>query len=278
MKKLKLFYEKIKIFITKINNDNVGEYAAECAFFTILSFIPCIIFFISLVQYTNINEETIFFVIKEFIPASTFDIVSGIIDEVYSKSVSTLSISAVIALWSAGKGFFSLCKAFRKIYNTGNISNKLWIRIEGVIYTFIFIIIFILALLMLVYGNRIQKLIDGRFSFLTIINSYILKFKFLITIFVLFLIFAFLYKIISKKKIKMKYQVPGALFSAIGWYIASLIFSSYVEIFKGFTNMYGSLSNIILIMIWVYSSIYIILIGAEINFIIFSKKNIKLLE
>lgn len=271
-------YIKIRNIINKLNDDNISEYAAECAFFTILSFIPCIIFFLSLVRYTNIDEATIFFSLKEFIPNVTYEFVVGIIDEVYSKSFGTISLSAVVALWSAGKGFFSLCKGFRKIYNTEKNTTKIWIRIQGVIYTFIFIIIVIMALIILVFGNSIHKMINGKFKLLTVITSYILKLRFLFTIFILFLIFAFLYKIVSNKKIGLKYQIPGALFSSVGWYISSLLFSVYVDIFKGFTNMYGSLSNIILIMMWMYVCIYIVLLGAEINSIYFNKKNIKLLD
>ena len=250
-------YIKIRNIINKLNDDNISEYAAECAFFTILSFIPCIIFFLSLVRYTNIDEATIFFSLKEFIPNVTYEFVVGIIDEVYSKSFGTISLSAVVALWSAGKGFFSLCKGFRKIYNTEKNTTKIWIRIQGVIYTFIFIIIVIMALIILVFGNSIHKMINGKFKLLTLITSY---------------------KIVSNKKIGLKYQIPGALFSSVGWYISSLLFSVYVDIFKGFTNMYGSLSNIILIMMWMYVCIYIILLGAEINSIYFNKKNIKLLD
>ena len=67
-----------------------------------------------------------------------------------------------------------------------------------------------------------------------------------------------------------KSQIPGAIFSSIAWIITSYIFSIYVDIFKGFTNTYGSLTSIILVMMWVYVCMYIILLGAELN--IFIKK------
>ena len=69
----------------------------------------------------------------------------------------------------------------------------------------------------------------------------------------------------------MKKQVPGAVIASIGWIIISKIFSIYLSLFKGFSIMYGSLTTIILIMMWVYLCIYIILIGAEINNYIYRK-------
>lgn len=273
---MKVYINEIRYFFKKINNDNISEYTAECAFFTILSFFPAMIFLVSILKYTSIayvDKQILLTVIKEFIPTTTNELVIKITEEIYSKSFTTISISVFITLWSAGKGFFSLCKFFRKIYGISNLSNRFLIRIEGVIYTFIFMIIFIISLFIFVFGNNIHSFLEEKFYKISLISSFILKIRFIITIFILFLIFIFLYRVFSKEKIRLSHQLPGAIFSSIAWYICSLIFSSYTDIFGGFTNMYGSLSNIILIMLWVYASVYIILLGAEINCAFFYSKN-----
>lgn len=263
---------RLKEFFKKINDDNISEYAAECAFFTILSFFPAMIFLVSILKYISIDKDILLIVIKEFIPKTTNELIITVVEEIYSKSFKVISISAIITLWSAGKGFFSLCKFFRRIYKISDKSNSFFIRIEGVIYTFIFMIILIISLFLFVFGNNIHEFLEERFYSISIISSFLLKIRFILIIFILFLIFIFLYRVFAKEKIKIKYQLPGAFFSSIAWYICSLIFSSYAEIFGGFTNIYGSLSNIILIMLWIYASVYIILIGAEINKSFYSRK------
>ena len=60
----------------------------------------------------------------------------------------------------------------------------------------------------------------------------------------------------------------GAAFSAVGWMIVSWIFSVYLNIFKGFSSMYGSLTTIVLIMLWLYFCMYILLLGGEVNVIL----------
>lgn len=60
----------------------------------------------------------------------------------------------------------------------------------------------------------------------------------------------------------------GAAFSAVGWMIVSWIFSVYLDIFKGFSSMYGSLTTIVLIMLWLYFCMYILLLGGEVNMIL----------
>ncbi len=66
----------------------------------------------------------------------------------------------------------------------------------------------------------------------------------------------------------MKVQLMGAAFSAVGWMIVSWIFSVYLNIFKGFSSMYGSLTTIVLIMLWLYFCMYILLLGGEVNVIL----------
>ena len=60
-------------------------------------------------------------------------------------------------------------------------------------------------------------------------------------------------------------ELPGAVFTAIGWMVVSWIFSVYVDIFKGFSSMYGSLTTIVLIMLWMYFCMYSLLLGGELN-------------
>ena len=63
----------------------------------------------------------------------------------------------------------------------------------------------------------------------------------------------------------MKKQLPGAIFTACAWQVISFVFSIYLDIFTGFTTMYGSLTMIILIMLWLYMCMYVILLGGEVN-------------
>ncbi len=255
----------IKNFFIKIKEDHISQYTAECAYFTILSFIPFIMFFITLIQFTIVDKQAVYQVIVEFFPKSTRDFFLNIIDEIYTKSVKTISFSLIVALWSASKGFYSLCKGFKEIYKISEEKSNFIIRIEGLFYTLLFILSTVLVMILFVFGNRIHKLIIEKFFSYGIISSFLLRIRTIFSIIVLFIVFLLLYKFVPRHKMNFKSQVPGAIFSAIAWIIFSYIFSMYIDIFDGFSNTYGSLSSIILVMLWIYVGMYIILIGAEIN-------------
>ena len=67
------------------------------------------------------------------------------------------------------------------------------------------------------------------------------------------------------KDIKLKDSIPGAIFTTLGWLVTSTIFSYYVNNFSRYTITYGSLGGIIILLIWLYISSIIIVLGGEIN-------------
>ena len=110
-------YKMVQKIFENMREDHVSEFSAQCSYYTILSFIPFVILLITLIQYTNIDQQTLFDVIAKIVPSSMNEFVLGIVREVYSKSIGTISISIIFTLWSAGKGLFSLMKGLHSVYN-----------------------------------------------------------------------------------------------------------------------------------------------------------------
>ena len=260
------FIGKIKAFMQKLDEDNIGEYTAQCAYYTLLSFIPFIILLLSLIKYMHIDKDTLTFVLEAILPNVMKNSILDIIQEVYSKSLETVSISVVFILWSASKSFYALNKGLSKIYNREENENYILGRIKGVVGAIIALVIVILILVLLVFGNIIKTIINEKFQELNEIIEFILNAKDIISIISTFLIFFFMYKIkLGKKGRGIKNCALGAAFTSISWYLISLFFSIYVDIFTNFSIIYGSLATIILIMTWLYAIIYAILVGAEIS-------------
>ena len=257
----------INKFTKKLNEDHVGEYTAQCAYFTFLSFIPFIILLLSLIKYMNIDRKTLVYVLEAILPTMTRNSVLDIIQEVYSKSIQTVSISAIFTLWSATNSFYALSLGLSSIYKGEEKSkNHILLRIRGVFGTVITLVSIIFVLILIVFGNRINSIMQENFPMISKIGNFIIHIRGVIVLISLFIIFTLIYKFVpNKKDNRLIKQIPGAIFTAIGWVIVSYFFSIYVDIFTDFSVIYGSLATITLILMWLYSIIYIILIGAEIN-------------
>ena len=195
------------------------------------------------------------------------EFVLGIVREVYSKSIGTISISLIFTLWSAGKGLFALTKGLHSVYNTDEDNEKsiLYLRIMALIDTVIFIVLIMLGMVLLVFGNSLKSLMQQHFGALENFNTLSQIATELGFIFVTFVIFLFLYRFMPNHKVTFKSQIPGAIFGAIALNVISFVFSKYLDIFKGFSITYGSLTTLMLIMMWTYSCFYSLFLGAELN-------------
>lgn len=267
---------KVNNFLKKLEKHHVNEYAVQCAYYVILAFIPFLILLFSLIQYTSIAKEAIYFLAEDIIPGNISDFVEGVIKEASFKSIGTLSLSIVFTLWSAGKGFFALCKGFHYIYETPKEYNYWYLKLKSIICIIIFILMTVVALFLIAFGNTIVTFIHSKYARLSTTINFILNWRIIWQCLILFLIFWLMYKYVPNHKVKFKSQIPGAAFAAVGWYALSYVFSMYLKIFKNFSIIYGSLTSIILLMIWVYWCMYAVLLGAEINsWMEKNKKNIK---
>ncbi|MDD3277392.1 MAG: YihY/virulence factor BrkB family protein [Lachnospiraceae bacterium] len=252
-------------FLKRMDDDKVGAFASQAAFFILLSVIPFLLLLLTLIQYLPVEQDSVRNVLLQIIPSEFSGLVSGIINEVYQKSSAVVPISAIFTLWSAGKGINALTNGFNNVYHVTETRNYFIGRIRAMFYTLIFIIAIATSLVIMVFGNMIQGMLRHRAPMIAAMTESILNMRTLIMILSLIVIFLMLYKAIPNRKASFRSQIPGALISSVAWYIFSLGFSWYLELFPGFSNMYGSLTTIVLVMLWMYFCMYIIMIGAEIN-------------
>ena len=254
---------QVKRFYINFKKHELGNFAAQSAFFTMLSIIPFTIIFI---QYINIDKAILIQYLKDIIPESFTEFTLNIIEEIYSKTFSTISISIIFTLWSASKGFSALMKGFHRIYNI-ELKTQIYYKARSFVFTLFMIIVLTITFIFLVWGSYLQVFLNSFFegsSFQKIIEDIMKIRKFGLT-FIIFTYFMIIYKFGPQCKLKLRNQILGAIFATIFWYFLSYGLSIYLSYFSGFSIMYGSLTTIFLFMIWIYYLIYVILIGAEIN-------------
>lgn len=254
-----------------MTDDHVGAYAAQSAFFFMLCLIPIILLMITLVQYTPVTKADVMTAVIRVFPSSVDSLITSVVNQVYNQSSGIIPVTVIIALWSAGKGVLAMTGGLNCVYNCRETRNYIFLRIRATIYTVMFILVIIFLLVLSVFGNALNIFIGENVSFLSGLADWLIKMRVYITPVVLMIFSLFIYKFLPNRKDLLKKQIPGAVFAAIGWMVVSWIFSVYVDIFKGFSSMYGSLTTIVLIMLWMYFCMYSILLGGEINIFMYDK-------
>lgn len=244
----------------------MSAYAAQAAYFIILSFIPFMLLLMTSIKYTPLTREEVINVVMQVCPESFEGFIRGIVWEVYAKSLGVVPISALIALWSAGKGIQALTNGFNSIYQVQETRNFFVTRVRSVVYTLVFVIAIILTLILQVFGNSLQRELSSRFPVLDRLVTTIISMRVMISLFLLSLVFVMMYKFIPNRKATFRSQLPGAVLSAVCWSAFSFFFSLYVDFFSVTSNMYGSMTTIVLILLWMYFCMMFVMIGAQVNY------------
>lgn len=272
---MKNIINRIKFYINDVDINYIDEHAAMCAYYTILAFIPLLLLILTLTKYFGIDEDFFIYILEGIIPGEILnEAVISIVKEVQSKSVGTITISAIFTLWSAGRGFFALCKGLSRAYDVETENKYLKFKLRALISTIIFIIVVLLSLVTLVFGNNINMLLKEKFNIFGNMINLLLNAKIIISIALLTLILMIVYKFIPKHDYKFKNQIPGAIFAAIACNVVSIFYSIYVNLYTGFSIMYGSFTTVVLAMLWIYACMYSILLGASINKLMLDNKRL----
>lgn len=257
--------DAVKGFLNRAFRDHVSAYAAQAAYFIILSFIPFILFLLTIVRYTPLTQMMVRQVIAEICPENFRGLVLSIVNEVYGKTSAVVPITLLLALWSSGKGVQAITNGLNTIYHVEETRDWLTTRLWSVFYTFAFVVAVIVSLVLLVFGNSLQKSLTLWQPWLGRLIAQIIGARTLTAFLFLMAVFLALYKVLPNRKATFKSQMPGAFITAVAWMVFSYAFSLYYTFFPNTLNMYGSFATIILIMLWMYICMNIVLYGAEVN-------------
>lgn len=268
---MKNFIRELIDFFQAMLKSRVGVYTAQASFFMVLSIFPLIMLIMTLIGFTDISQEVLIKFATDFTPNIIDDLVMQIIDELYANASGTIvSITAIAVIWSASKGVSAIITGMYEIFHHDKHSNYIINRLLSMVYVIIFVIILVFALVILVFGNRILSAFLNRFEFMSHLTIIVLALRSLLSVLILSLLFIAIYKTARNKDYKFKDYVPGALFSSAGWMLFSYAFSIYIDNFSNYSYMYGSLTTVILLMLWLYFCMYIMFIGAHI--VVYFKK------
>lgn len=250
----------------RINEENLPGLSAQLAYYFLFSMFPLLIFLFTLLPFLPIPQKDLLGVIKEFAPVEAMDLIEKTLNDVMNhRHGGLLSFGIIGTIWSASNGMNAIIAALNKAYNVKKKRSFFVTSGMAVAITFGMICIFVLAFILPIFGKDIGLFLFSNLGFAKQFLSVWGGLRWLISAFVLFIIFTGLYWMAPNVKLQCRSTIPGALFSTIGWIASSMIFSFYVNHFGNFSFTYGSIGVIIVLMLWLYLTGFIIILGGEIN-------------
>lgn len=263
-KVVRKLYLVFKDLSEKMKRKNISTYAASTAFFFFLSVVPMLIMICTIIPYTPLTEENLVELVTDLLPDQVYPLAESLISEVYDKSSGILSVAIIATIWSAAKGVMALMRGLNAVNGVEEKRNYFVVRLIASFYTLVMLIVVILSLFVMVFGDQFVALALHRVPQLQSVVAFAMNFRFLFVWAVLSVLFAAIYAYVPDRKLAFREQIPGAVFSAVVWSVFSWAFSYYVTYGNSY-GIYGNLSIIVIVLLWMYFCMYIIMVGAYLN-------------
>jgi len=258
-------YAGIREFGRKIEENHLVSYANQLTLSLILAFFPFVIFLFTLLGFLQLDPTSLLEQLAQILPLSVYRQVSGIIEDVLGRQHGQLlSISIVVAIHAASRGFRALTKGSNQVLGLVDRRNFLINYLISVAGVIVFALTIIIVLVAMVFGQQIINLLMLRFPQLPLYQLIQLS-RHVLPVLLIFGILTLFYKFVPARRVRFRAAFPGALFTTIAWTALTLLFQYYVDNFADYSVFYGALGTMVALLLWVQLISTIILLGVEIN-------------
>ncbi|MGE4282419.1 MAG: YihY/virulence factor BrkB family protein [Clostridia bacterium] len=256
----------IKKLYIRFYEDDVSALGAQLAYYFLMSFFPFLIFLITLVGYTPLSSEEMIKELSNILPENAYLLVRQVIPLVTAgRNKGLLSMGIITTLWVASNGVGALMRGLNKAYDQEEKRPFWMVKGIAVLFTIILAILILLSFVFLIFGELI-----GRYLFLWMGMPQVFDMtwnliRYLCMIMMMLLVFVMLYRVVPNQRLSWREVISGAIFTTLSWILISLGFAYYVNHFVNYSKLYGSIGGVIVLLVWLFLSAVIMLLGGEVN-------------
>ena len=257
--------KRLKMVGKVLSREELGILPASLTYYFVLAIIPMLTIMVLIASSFNISIDRVAVLINDILPSK---ISSFIIDVVAGKGFDgNVGFFNIVALFVASNGTYAIIKTANNLYKVKD-SDLIKDRIKSLIILFIIILLLIFLIVVPMFGENILLLIQKSkiFSIITDEVIFIVNLtKWPITFFIILFNIKLIYTLSPSKRLLSKNTTIGALITTILWMTYSVIFVYYLEYFANYDILYGNLSSLIILMIWLYTLAFVFVLGMIIN-------------
>ena len=298
-------FAKARRFAITMRQLNINAYSASAAFFLFISLVPILVLTCSMFPYTGLTERELINLIEASTPIIFNDFLETLIYQIYDSTAGVITVSIIATIWTAGKGIMALIQGLDTVNEVREERNWFQLRFVSAFYMLVMLVSLLLSISVIVLGTDVfRRVLIYLKVDVSVLKTFLTKPRLLYTFIILSLVFAVFYtwmpyrgpqnkttqiRFFSDKKlvriwnetdpsidkegnslqtngIKLKYfsQLPGACLASAGWIGSSMIFTAIVNAGYAIT-VYGTMSLLVVAMLWVYCIMYMFLLGAYFN-------------
>jgi membrane protein len=262
----------VKRAVKDFVDDDMLTYAAALSYHILLALFPFVIFLLTVLGALGLSDffNWLLGQARLALPPDAFQLISEVIGEIRGRSSgSLLSVSILFAIWAASGGVRSLMDSLNVAYDVAE-TRPAWQRYPlSIAYTIGLAILLIVASGLMLVGPRAATWLAGQMGLSQVAAAVWTWLRWPVAVLLVLLTIALVYYVAPNVDQQFKFVTPGSVVAVVGWIVASLVFSAYVERFSDYGATYGSLGAMVILLIYFFVSSAVLLFGAEVNAVIF---------
>lgn len=250
-------------------SDGLSKSAAELAYFLLFSFAPLLMFLNSVLAQMNISRESLNTIIR-VLPQSLQDMITGYFSYISSRpSFSPMVIGIVLTLFFMSRAMSSLMRTANRLYRVELRASPVYQVVMSVLMTAGFLLAIVGSFVLVIIGKTVLRFAEQWISIPEEVNQFAHSGSYWLVVGFVFGLLLLFNKLIPNVRLSWGDALPGAAFSAIGWVLTSAGFSFYVDNMARYSLLYGSLGALIVLMLWLYLTGLIMILGTLLNHVIY---------
>lgn len=266
------FAEVLHYFAKGIGGGKVWQRAKGLSYSLLMALPPMLVFLFTLVAYLPINgvQDEILQQLEEIVPANLFQKISFTVNDVMGHKHSNLmSIGFITSVFLAANGIYGI---YRSINNNPDVEHAKFLPVYGgsILMVFLLFILLVSAFsLMVGYKLLLSFMLANNFIAETTLSMFLFSFGrwiilILLTLFVINVIYRFV--LVDRRQSKyLRFFSVGSVLSTILFFALTWCFQIYLNNFNRFNLLYGSIGTILVVMLWLFTNCYVLLLGYEVN-------------
>ena len=261
---LERLWSKTKALGREISAMGIPLHAASAGYFIIMSLFPMLVLLLGLLRYTGLSVDSLNGFLEGFIPGALMPSARRLVISAYRNSSSVvISLSVVVALWSASRGVCGLMRGLNNIYHRKE--QRTWLRVRwlSMVYTGLFLAVILLTLFFGVFGVTLVRTLPVS-PFLVVLDR-VVGLRFFVMFLLQSVLFSGMFAALPCGGDGCRESLPGAMLASLGWLIFSQFYSGYLQVYTGYANVFGSVYAVALSMLWLYVCLCIFFFGGAWN-------------
>lgn len=245
---------------------DVARDSAALTYYLLFAIFPLLIFVSTLLGVLELDIASITAVLAPILPSDVVNIIRTYLEYVAAnQSRQLLWFSLVFSIWFPMRSTGCLMHSLRKAFGRSAPENILLGQLRTLLFTIWMIFVIGLTLALVVVGRRALYFLSG---FLPLSETFISVWgylRFIILGLVMAISLGILYQLALGQRRPLREVLPGVGSSLAAWLLLSMAFSYYVENMARYAQLYGSIATIVVVLLWLYMSGQVLILGAELS-------------